>query len=174
MTHLSLTIRLICRVFLVVIPLLGVAIVAGIAAYWGFGYNRLWDNTLVLHELDPVPDRRIYGLFAAAVPGWLALLALWHLFNVFSQTQAGAGLALRVIHHLRAFSRYSILMALAAFVLSGVMRWAMGAFNDAPFWTHLNFSITHLIVIVGATIIHVSSHLIEQGYQFGQEVQEYV
>ncbi|MEO9543415.1 MAG: hypothetical protein ABJ269_15925 [Parasphingorhabdus sp.] len=149
-------------------------ILAGLITYWGFGVDRLGGNFIVFSGVVPIEERRVFGFLASSVPTIFVQIALWHLFMMFRQYSQTKLVALRTISHLRAFAKYSLLTVISAFLLSGVMRWAMGVFDDAPLWTHLGFSITHLVMLFSSAIIYIATYLIEEGYRHGQEIQEYV
>ena len=159
--------------FLGVIPLFALLIVAGVVSYWGFGVAGYGDNFIILADEAPVPERRIYGLIAALAPTGLMLGALWRLHQMF--LNAGDNLmGQTTVTHLRSFSLLSIWTVVTAFLLSGVMRWAMGVFDNAPLWTHLGFSVTHAAILFGAFIVYVATYLIEEGYAYKREIEEYV
>jgi len=160
--------------FLTLIPLLMVLIIVGIGLYWGAGINRLGGNFVVLAETVPIAERRLYGLVAASVPAALFLRGLWHLFRMFMRTGKEALLVADTVTRLRAFAKYSVLAVLSAFLLSGVMRWAMGVFDNAPLWTHLGFSITHGAILFLAAVIYVATLLIEEGHGYKKEMEEYI
>ncbi len=167
-------VKLACRGFLIAIPVIAIVIVSAVITFWGFGINRLGGNFIVLHELAPVPERRLAGFAAVCVPVLFSLGALWHLFWMFRQYSRTQMVAIQTIRHLRAFCTYSVLTAVTAFLLSGVLRWAMGVFDDAPLWTHLGLSVSHMIVLFAAAIIYLATYLIEEGYRHGEEIREYV
>lgn len=165
--------------FLCIIPLLALVAVAGVVAFWGFGVDRVdstlfGPNFLVLAEAPPVPERQMFGLAAVLVPLLLWLYAQYRLFVMFGLCAKGRAVGVETVRHLRAFSLYAALAVLTGFALSGVMRWAAGRFDDAPLWTHLGFSTTHAAVLFMAAIMFVASHIIEEGYGYKRETEEYV
>lgn len=162
--------------FLVLIPLLAAAGLFCVAAYWGFGLARIGDASthMLLADAPPVPGRQVYGLIAAGIPLLLWLYAMLRLFLLFLYFRRGEALVLRTVRELRAFALYLALTVIAGFALSGMARWAMGRFDDAPLWTHLGFSTTHAAVLFMAGIVYVASHIIEQGYGYRRETEEYV
>jgi Protein of unknown function (DUF2975) len=165
--------------FLVLIPLLAAAAIAGIVVYWGFGIDRwgnatLGQNFIVLTDRPPVPERQVFGLLASLPALVLWLYAMARLFVMFRSVGAGKVMALDTIRHLRAFALFSALSVVAGFALSGVMRWAIGEFDDQPLWTHLGFSVTHASVLFTSAIIFVASHIIQEGLEYKNEVEEYV
>ncbi|MBC2777323.1 DUF2975 domain-containing protein [Parasphingopyxis marina] len=165
--------------FLCLIPLFALVAIAGVVSYWGFGVDHVdsslfGPNFLVLAEAPPVPERQVYGLVAALVPLLLWLCAQVRLFVMFALCASGRALGTATVRHLRAFSLYAALAVLSGFALSGVMRWAAGEFDDAPLWTHLGFSTTHAAVLFMAAIMFVASHIIEEGYDYKRETEEYV
>lgn len=162
--------------FLCLIPLLALVAIAGVVSFWGFGVDHVdsslvGQNFLVLGEAPPVPDRRVFGLLAALVP---LLLWLYAQGRLFALCASGRALGPETVRHLRAFSLFAALAVLAGFALSGVMRWAAGEFDDAPLWTHLGFSTTHAAVLFMAAIMFVASHIIEEGYGYKRETEDYV
>ncbi|MEO0883088.1 MAG: hypothetical protein AAFY34_10175 [Pseudomonadota bacterium] len=165
--------KVVRAVFLICLPLLGLAIIAGVTLYWGFGVAMLGDNFIVLADRQPLPERRFWGLSAVLVPTGLMLAALWRLFEMFRETDVQR-IRLSAIHHLRAFAGLSIGTVASAFLLSGVMRWAMGVFDDAPLWTHLGFSVSHAATVFGAAVVYFATYLIEEGYAYKLETEEYV
>lgn len=172
-------VRIVSLTFVVFTPLLALCATAGVIAFWGFGLDRwgnaaLGDNFIVLADVPPVADRRIYGLLATLPPLILSLCAMAHIFALFLTFSAGNLVAQRTIQHLRAFSGYSALAVICGFLLSGVMRWALGVFNDAPFWTHLGFSVTHAAILFGAAIVYAASYIIEEGFAYRQELGDYI
>lgn len=172
-------VRLASLGFLIVIPLLAAIVILGVVAFWGFGLDRLGNATLganffVLAEEPPVPERRIYGLLAVLPVAALWLYAMARLFAMFWQFRRGEVMAVTTIAHLRSFALFASLSVIAGFLLSGVMRWAMGRFDDAPLWTHLGFSGTHAAVLFMAAIMFVASHIVEEGYAYKRETEDYV
>lgn len=172
-------IRLASRIFLVLIPLIAALALAGVILFWGFGVERLGNdalgrNFIVLFEDAPLPERRLYGLLASLPVLFFWFYASWHLFAMFRNFLAGQFVGLETVRRLRAYAVYSALAVLSAFVLSGVMRWAMGYFDDAPLWTHLGFSVTHAAMLFSSAIIYVASHIVEQGYAYKKETEDYV
>lgn len=159
--------------FLVGIPLVAILIIVGVVSYWGFGRAGFGDNFIILADQPPVADRRVFGLLAALVPTGLMLCSLWRLFQMFTVENRSL-MGPTTVGHLRGFSLFSVWTVISAFLLSGVMRWAMGVFDNAPLWTHLGFSVTHAAILFGAFIIYVATFLIEEGYSYKQETQEYV
>ncbi|WDI33115.1 hypothetical protein PUV54_07885 [Hyphococcus flavus] len=165
--------------FLIVIPFLAFLAVAGIAAYWGFGVDRwgndfVGENFIVIAEHPPVPERRLFGLAAILAPLTFLLLGFWRLFQLFLTFHDGRLVASGTINHLKAFSVFSSLAVLTSFMFSGVMRWAMGVFDNAPLWTHLGFSTTHAAVLFTSAIVYAATHIIEEGYAYKQETKEYL
>lgn len=165
--------------FIVVLPLLAIVAVAGVLAFWAFGIDRVdsaafGPNFVVLAQAPPVPERQVYGLLATLVPLLLWLYAQYRLFVMFSLCAMGQAVGEPTVRHLRAFSLYAALAVLTGFALSGVMRWAAGRFDDAPLWTHLGFSTTHATVLFMAAVMFVASHIIEEGYGYKRETEEYV
>ncbi|MEZ5947542.1 MAG: DUF2975 domain-containing protein [Hyphomonas sp.] len=159
--------------FLIAIPVLCLLIVSAVTLYWGMGIAVLGNNFIVLADPAPVPERRMAGLAAALVPTVFMLIALWRLFQIFRETDTSV-LGPATVRNLRAFAALSICTVVSAFLLSGVMRWAMGMFDDALLWTHLGFSVVHLSVLFGAMVVYVATHLIEEGYACRRELEEYV
>ena len=165
--------------FLVAIPLLMLVATASVVVYWGFGLNRLGNdvlgqNFIVLWDQPPVAERRVYGLLAVLPALGFWLFAMQRLFVMFRNFYAGRTVGLETIRLLRSFALYSAIAVMAAFAFSGVMRWAAGQFDDAPLWTHLGFSATHAAVLFTAAIVFVASHIIEEGYEYKKETEEYV
>lgn len=172
-------IRLASHIFMVLIPLIACLALAGVILFWGLGVERLGNDTLgrnfiVLFEDTPRPERRIYGLLATLPALFFWFCASWHLFAMFRNFLAGQLVGPVTVRRLRAYAVYSALAVLAAFLFSGVMRWAMGYFNDAPLWTHLGFSVSHAAMLFSSAIIFVASHIIEQGYAYKKETEDYV
>lgn len=172
-------IRLASRIFLVLTPLIAALALAGVVLFWGFGVERIGNdalgrNFIVLFEDAPLPERRIYGLGASLPVLFFWFCASWHLFAMFHNFLAGQLVGLATVRRLRAYARYSALAVLSAFALSGVMRWALGYFDDAPLWTHLGFSVAHAAMLFSSAIIYVASHIVEQGYAYKKETEDYV
>ncbi len=162
------------RAFLIVLPLSALLIVAGVLCYWGLGINRIGDNLIVLAAQPPVADRRSAGLLAISIPTILLLAGLWRLFVMFRPLNSPEQLGVQTVRHLRVFASFSAASAITAFFLSGVLRWAMGVFDDAPLWTHLGFSFLHATVLFFCAVIFMASRLIEAGYAYKRETEEYV
>lgn len=172
-------IRAASSAFLILIPLLMILTTAGVVLFWGFGIHRLGNenlgqNFLVLYGTPPVPGRELYGLLATAPILGLWFYAAWRLFAMFRNFLKGPVVGPETIRHLRAYARFSALAILASFLLSGVIRWALGVFDNAPLWTHLGFSITDAAMLFSSALIFVASHIIEQGYAYKKEIEEYV
>ena len=170
------SLRIAVTVMLVILPLIAVVAIVGVFGYWGFGIVRLGGESthMVLAEVAPEPDRRIYGLLAALMPLATGLYALWRLFTLFLHFRRGELVGHKTVRDLRAFSLFLALTVIAGFALSGVMRWAMGRFDDAPLWTHLGMSSTHSTVLLLAVIVYVASHVIEEGYAYKRETEDYI
>lgn len=165
--------------FLVLIPVLVLAAVAGLVAYWGFGLAEidggvLGDRFIVLADRAPDPERRLFGLLACLPALAFQLLGAWSLWRLFAGFRFGALVGMAAIRHLRSFAGYTALAVLAAFALSGVMRWAAGVFDDAPLWTHLGFSTTHAAVLFMAALVYMASFIIEEGEHYRRETEDYV
>lgn len=166
--------RLVTMTFILAIPILGLAIIAFFLMFWGLGIDRLGGNTVVIASAAPLPERRIIGLIAALVPSVLALQSLWHLFEMFRRIHRGDALTSKTVRSLRWFSTYACLAAISAIALSGVIRWAMGEFDDQPFWTHLQITPVHWAVLFMAGVTWAASSAIEDGIAMAREVQDYV
>ncbi|KCZ94150.1 DUF2975 domain-containing protein [Hyphomonas johnsonii] len=166
--------RIASAAFLVTIPILAAAILAGTVTYWGLGIHEIGDNTIVLYDAPPVAERRVYGLLATLVPAALLIYALWQLFRMFLGFNTIDHVDTRTIVRLKAFSLFTFLGVLAAFLLSGVMRWAIGEFDNAPLWTHLGFSAAHAAVMFCTAVIYVAASIIDEGYAYKRETEEYV
>jgi len=166
--------RLVTMTFMVTIPILGLAIVTFFIMFWGLGIDRLGDNTLVIANDAPLPQRRTIGLIAALVPSLLVLQSLWHLFEMFRGIHSGNALTRKTVKSLRWFSTYACLATISAIALSGVIRWAMGEFDDQPLWTHLQISPVDLAVLFMAGVTWAASSAIEDGIAMAREVQDYV
>lgn len=165
--------------FLVVIPVLLLTALAGLVAYWGFGLAEIDGGPLgarfiVLADRPPEPDRRFFGLLACLPAMGLQLLGAGSLWRLFAGFRFGSLVGAAAIRHLRSFAGYTALAVLAAFALSGVMRWAAGVFDDAPLWTHLGFSTTHAAVLFMAALVYMASFIIEEGEHYRRETEDYV
>lgn len=166
-------------VFIILIPLAILLALAALITYWGFGIDRVHsgvfgDNFIVLADRPPIADRRTFGLLASIPALLLWSAAMWNLLIMFVNFNRGILIGVEMVKHLRAFSLYSFLAVIAGFTLSGAMRWAMGVFDNAPLWTHLGFSTTHASILLTSAIIFFASHMIEEGYRYKQETEEYV
>jgi len=165
--------------FLMAIPLLAILAVSGVFIFWGLGQNTLGNDALgsefiVLAENPPHAERRFYGLIASAPALLFWLYSMWRLFRMFLDFRTDSMIADNTIKHLRAFSLFSFIAVITGFLLSGVMRWAAGVFDDAPLWTHLGFSTTHASVLFTSAIIYVASFIVEEGYAYKREAAEYI
>ena len=165
--------------FVLLIPLLAALAVSGVFIFWGFGQNTLGNEALgsrfiVFAENPPHAERHLYGLVASLPALGCWLYSMWRLFRMFVEFRTGPLVADKTIKHLRAFSFFSFLAVVAGFLLSGVMRWAAGVFDDAPLWTHLGFSTTHAAVLFTSAIIYVASFIVEEGYAYKRETTEYI
>lgn len=165
--------------FIIAIPVMAVTAIAGVIAYWGLGLDRLGnaslgENFIVFAVNAPVPERRAYGLIATLPALLLWLYSMWRLFVMFLRFHTGRVIGLETVRHMRAFSLFAFLAVMAGFLLSGVMRWAMGVFDAAPLWTHLGFSTTHAAVLFTSAVVYVASYIIEEAYAYKRETEEYV
>ncbi len=160
--------------FIIVIPLMAIFLVGGIILYWGFEVKIIGDNFITLAGQGPIPERKLYGVLASLPATLFWLYALWRLFLLFFNFQIGKLVNERTISHLRYFSMFSLLSVTSGFLLSGVVRWAMGVFDNAPLWTHLGFSNMHGAILFSAAIIYVVTHIIEEGFAYKEETKEYV
>ncbi|QLC23717.1 hypothetical protein HFP57_00830 [Parasphingopyxis algicola] len=172
-------VRAASAVLTVLIPFFALLAISGVVLFWGFGVHRignaaLGENFIVLLDQPPVPERRLYGLVATLPALLFWLYASWRLFLMFRAFHTGPLIGPVTIRHLRAYALFSALAVLSAFLLSGVMRWALGQFDDAPLWTHLGFSVTHGLMLFSSAILYVASHVIEEGYAYRKETEEYV
>ncbi len=165
--------------FLILIPVLALLAVCAVFIFWGLGENTLGNDALgsrfiVFAENPPHAARQLYGLLASIPALGFWLYSMWRLFSMFMEFRTGPLIADKTIRHLRAFSVFSFLAVVAGFVLSGVMRWAAGVFDDAPLWTHLGFSTTHASILFTSAIIYVASFIVEEGYSYKRETAEYI
>ncbi len=165
--------------FLVVIPLIVLFAVFCAVAYWCFGIASIDSEVfgadfLVIASQPPVSERRLWGMLAMLPALLFWLYSMWRLFLMFLNFNSDSPVGLITIGHLRSFSLFSLLTVIAAFLLSGVMRWAAGVFDDAPLWTHLWFSPAHLVLLFCSAVIYIASHIIEAGYAYKRETEEYV
>jgi|GEM_PF-7019244 len=165
--------------FLVLIPVLVLAALGGLVAYWGFGLAEIDGGPLgarfiVLADHPPEPDRRLFGFLACLPPLVFQLLGAWSLWRLFAGFRFGSLVGAAAIRHLRSFAGYTALAVLTGFALSGVMRWAAGAFDDAPLWTHLGFSTTHAAILFMAGLVYMASFIVEEGEEYRRETEDYV
>ncbi|MBL4871294.1 MAG: hypothetical protein JKX72_10110 [Robiginitomaculum sp.] len=160
--------------FIMLIPLMALFLLVGLVLYWGFDVRILGKNFIILADQGPVPERKVYGALASLPATLLWVYALWRLFLLFFNFQIGKLVNEKTISHLRCFSLFSLLSVTSGFLLSGVVRWAMGVFDNEPLWTHLGFSDTHGAVLFSAAIIYVVTHIIEEGFAYKKETKEYV
>jgi len=165
--------------FLGLIPLLCLAAVFSLLAFWGWGVAEIdgpagADRLIVLAEQGPVAGRGIYGLLASLPALAFGLVAAWHLLALFAGFRFGGLVGPQAIRRLRGFAGFTALAVMAAFVFSGVMRWALGVFDDAPLWTHLGFSAVHAAILLMAGVVYMASEIVEEGYTYKREAEDYV
>ncbi len=164
---------------LVLIPIIALASISAVCAYWLFDVDRisssLWgENFIVLHSQPPVEDRKFYGFAASLLPLCLWNYALYRLFMLFYRYNQNQVLVRALILDTRAFAASCGFAVISGFLLSGVMRWSAGVFDNGPLWTHLGFSTTHGALLLCSLILYLASHIIEEGYRCQQENSEFV
>lgn len=160
--------------FLILIPIIALLAVATYTVYWVFGVNVIGNNAIVLATTQPLAERRIYGLVAAAPSLLLWLVALFWLFQVFHGFIGGAFFARTTINYMRKFSLFTCVSVVLDIAFSGVRRWAAGVFDDAPLYTHIGISMEHLLLVFMALAFYTISFVLLEADRYKQEIEDYI
>ena len=116
----------------------------------------------------------IYGGLVAIPVLVLRLISyahLWLMFRNFTREDIHVS---QTVHRLKQYAKYAAFGVVAFFFLSGVRRWGIGEFSNAPLWTHLQFTRHETAILFTSAIIYVAAKVIEQGNQFKAETESYV
>lgn len=172
-------IKLASYVFVIVIPLMGLWLITLDVAYWGFGIERFNSNILgqnfyVIYPNTPVIERQIYGGLAAIPVLLLRLLSFWFLWKMFYNFTRDKIFISETVYHLKHYAKFAVFGVIAFYFLSGIRRWAIGEFSNAPLWTHLQLNPHETAILFTSAIIYVASMVIEQGNRYKSETESYV
>ena len=156
------------------IPLIVIASLALQFIYWGLGLNVLGENFLVITEQAPREGARLFG-FLVGVPALAAwFYALWRLWRLFSKFRRELFIDKAAALDLRAYSTFAIVAVILDIATSGARRWAMGVFDNAPLWTHININTEHLTLVFSALIFLVVSFVLIEANRYKTETEQYL
>lgn len=161
---------------MVAIPLIALAQVGLMTAYWGFDANVLaWGSTnIVIEPAPPVSERRWTGIAAVAPPTLVWLAALSQLFLLLRGFSQGALIDAAGVRRLRNYALLAGLATILDIAGSGARRWALGEFSGEPLWTHIQIPAHVSAMIFTTLIIFLVSFALEEGYAFREETERYL
>lgn len=158
------------------IPLIAIAQVALLIAYWGFDIHVVaWGSTNIVFEpAPPLAARRWIGIAAVSPPMLVWLAALAQLFMLLRGFSQGALIEAAGVRRLRNYALLAGLATILDIAGSGARRWALGEFSDAPLWTHIQIPAHVSAMIFTTLVIFLVSFALEEGYGFREETERYL
>ena len=172
-TPLQRTLRRFSAAMLLVIPVIAALAVLIPAVYWWGGVYNVGDNTIVLAETPPREGYAWFG-WLVGLPSTLAwLYALYRLWRMFDSLRTELFISDAAARDLRAYSLFTILTVAFDVATSGARRWAMGEFDNAPLYTHININIDHFTLLFTAAIFLIVSMVMVEANRYKAETEQY-